>query len=55
MEVLKSRDNSNNLINLKQKEILDIGYQIDNHTRNVGMFSELKKTEVGNFEEAFKI
>jgi hypothetical protein len=51
---LKSRDNSNNLINLKQKEILDIGYQIDNHTRNVGMFSELKKTEVGNFEEALK-
>jgi len=51
---LKSRDNSNNLINLKRKEISDIGYQIDNHTRNVGIFSELKKTEVGNFDEALK-
>jgi hypothetical protein len=51
---LKSRDSSNSLINLKQKEISDIGYRIDNHARNVGIFSEIKKTEVGNFEEALK-
>lgn len=51
---LKSRDDSNNLINLKQKEISDIGYQIDNHARNVGRLNEIRKTEVDNFDEALK-
>lgn len=51
---LRSKDNTNNLIQLKENEMVDLGYQAENERRKAGTFTASKDAEVGKFNAALE-